>query len=943
MMWLIFNDQNLLMDWSGKIMYDRFNKCIIIGMTGIVLLVSAAIAQEEEYVFYKNFVKHANGASCEHAPPQASFTAFLNHDSSRVLIESAPRWVDGVDPNIDGKGTFGVELGNFHDPALIVDDSVFIRFTCNATAQQGVLKEKIYAIPFYYFPQTLTLSETEIPDAPVNVRVRFNDHHQRNVMWEGNGQLTYDVYRTNLLDTIPRGVPMRQYVRLAKNISGDTWLDTTSTDHAVFSYIVYAKSAQGIYSSHSREAIEGPLISDFTVTPGATTARLHFGNYNPALGTLQGYNIYRRTADTAWQVEGYCGLDSVYIDSRLETGKKYEYMIAGRTGPRSEFGESAIIGVQTTPATSNMYHYANLKVAVVVYQNTNNGAITRTYINKIKRMMNLGRLFYWRNSGMKLNVQFYYYLIDEYKDFGNPDDLNVGMTVADLNDRGVMNTQYDIIFRITPATYGYWSIGVQPLNLEGPERKTGFSQSYWPIGSGVQYPGSADDINYGLTWIFVHECQHAIDALYHANNHGEMYHGDIPWAFPVSCGEHYDFQAKMFRDFDAYEDLFSNWGDIYETPDADDDGFPDGEDLLPSDEMRFGSDPDKKDSDGDGLSDRSEFLNGTFEGSDPEIKDTDGDGVEDGEDKYPRYPLTERIESFTPVIDGLIEEGWPLVNSGVIFSYTDFQPELYMSYDEEKLYLALRYERYAEPRISLDFHADGWWHSSGNTVMRINPQNGNFTEFRSWDASTEVKQFSMNNGGPGGMWDNESAYQQEYNRRVISPGAVTVEVQYEAPVTTIEIAIPRNEYAGLTLNNGDYIGFNVNYYKLDGVSSHWACTFDKYSFANVQLGEATALTDAEESAAVNSFALHANYPNPFNQQTAIRYDVQRSDHIEIRIYNALGQMMRTLVNENKSVGQYRVIWDGRNNQGIVLPSGIYFYTLNVAGKTYKVRKMLLVK
>ncbi|MBD3224336.1 MAG: T9SS type A sorting domain-containing protein [Caldithrix sp.] len=924
-------------------MFHRLHISLYIAVIGVFFHITSGMSQDEDYVFYKNFVKHADGSSCEHSPPEATFTAFLNSDSSRILIESAPRWVYGVDPNIDGKGTFGVELGNFHDPSLVTGDSVFIRFTCKASGQRDVLSEEIYDIPFHYFPQTLTLSELDLPETPGNVRVRYNEQHQRLVQWDAQSGLTFDVYRTNLLDTIPRGLSMRQYQLMARDISQTSWLDTNTTTSAVYSYIVYARSSQGVYSSHSREAIEGPLISNFTVSPGVTTARLHLGNYDPKLGNLQGFNIYRRKPGNTWQIVGYSGRDSIYIDSRLQPGEIYEYMIAARTGPRTEFGESAIVEMQTTADTSGLYHYANLKVAVVVYQNTNNGAITSTYINRIKRMMNLGRLFYWRNSGMKLNVQFYYYLIEEYKDFGNPDDLNVGMTVADLNARGVMNTQYDIIFRITPATYGYWSIGVQPLNLDGPDRKTGFSQSFWPIGSGVQYPGAADDINYGLTWIFVHECQHAIDALYDDNLHSEMYHGDIPWQFPRSCGEHYDFQATMFRDFNAYTDLQPEWGDIYETRDIDEDGFPDAESMVPRDEQRYGSNPGKADSDADGLSDRQEFIDGTFQGSHPEVQDTDNDGILDGQDQYPRYPLQTEIKSFSPVIDGIIEEEWPLIHTGTVFSYVDFQPQLFMSYDDDWLYLALRYEKYAEPRISLDFHADGWWHSSGNTVMRINPQNGNFTEFRSWDASSEVQQFSMNNGGPGGMWDNESAYQQEFNRRVIAPGTVKQNTQYEAPVTTVEIAIPRNKYAGLTLQKGDRLGLNVNYYNLEEKNSQWACTFDKYSFANVTLGQATALTDEDDLAMVKTFALHANYPNPFNQQTIIRYDIPRREKIEICIYNALGQRVRTLVNAQQSKGQYQLWWDGRNGQGRVMPSGIYFYSMKVGGSLHKVQKMLLVK
>ncbi len=925
------------------LMFKHGNIWMFVALMAGLLVFRSAPAQEDEYVYYKNFVKHEDGSSCEHLPPEATFTAFLNRDSIRLLIESAPRWVENVDPNINGKGAFGVELGNFSDPSVAAGDSVFIRFTCNATGQQSVLKAYVNDIPWYYFPQTLNLSDAAIPEPPGDVRVRYNEQHQRIVDWEADNSLSFDVYRTNLLDTIARGLPKRQYRRIAEDLTETSFLDTTNRSEAIFSYIVYARSPQGVYSSHSREAMEGPLVQDFAVTPGVTTVRLDIGEYEPALGDLKGYNIYRRSGTDPWQIVGYSGLGNAYIDSRLQANHSYEYMVAARTSARTEFGESEVITVTTQPSSSQYYYYANLKVAVVIYQNTNGGAITNPHIPKIKRMLNLGRQFYWRNSGMKLNIEFTYYPISEYRDFGDPDNLNVGMTIEDLKSEGVMNTQYDIIFRITPATAGFWSIGVQSFNLEGPERKTGFSQSYWPVGTGVQYPGTDDDINYGLTWIFVHECQHAIDALYNANRHSEMSHGDLPWQFPVACGEHYDFQAKMFRDFEAYTDLLPLWGGIYETTDADEDGFPDEDAFLPMDEKRFNSEPGKSDSDGDRLNDRDEYLNGVFGGSDPQNIDSDGDGTADGDDPYPRYPLDTRLEIFSPKIDGIIENGWPLVNDEVSFAYEAFSPKLYMSYDADYFYIALTYGKYAEPRFSFDFHNDGWWHSSGNTFMRIDVKNGHFNEFRSWDASPEVKQYSLNNGGPGGMWDTDNEYQQQFERRVIMPGSVQMSTVYEAPKTTVEMAIPRSEYAGLTLNEGDRIAFNINYYNLDNHSGQWASTFDKYSFASVRLGEATPLAKESIGSGVQTFRLRENYPNPFNRRTVIRYELPHTRDVGLHIYNALGQRVRTLLNEQKNAGKHQVIWDGRNDAGSVVPSGIYFYRIIIDGKARKPHKMLLVK
>ncbi|MFQ5769915.1 MAG: FlgD immunoglobulin-like domain containing protein, partial [bacterium] len=76
-----------------------------------------------------------------------------------------------------------------------------------------------------------------------------------------------------------------------------------------------------------------------------------------------------------------------------------------------------------------------------------------------------------------------------------------------------------------------------------------------------------------------------------------------------------------------------------------------------------------------------------------------------------------------------------------------------------------------------------------------------------------------------------------------------------------------------------------------------------------------------------TFFLSQNYPNPFNPHTKINYVVEKSNNVIIRIYNQLGQRIRTLVNETKAAGEYTVVWDGRDDYGNSVASGTYFYQL----------------
>lgn len=90
------------------------------------------------------------------------------------------------------------------------------------------------------------------------------------------------------------------------------------------------------------------------------------------------------------------------------------------------------------------------------------------------------------------------------------------------------------------------------------------------------------------------------------------------------------------------------------------------------------------------------------------------------------------------------------------------------------------------------------------------------------------------------------------------------------------------------------------------------------------------------------FVLEANYPNPFNPKTTIRYKIANDAPVSLRIYNLKGQLIRTLLEREQPAGHYAVQWDGTNDQGTAVSSGFYFYEL-ASGAFREVRRMTLLK
>jgi hypothetical protein len=107
-------------------------------------------------------------------------------------------------------------------------------------------------------------------------------------------------------------------------------------------------------------------------------------------------------------------------------------------------------------------------------------------------------------------------------------------------------------------------------------------------------------------------------------------------------------------------------------------------------------------------------------------------------------------------------------------------------------------------------------------------------------------------------------------------------------------------------------------------------------------GKIGVFYNPDQTSVPRDFSLSQNYPNPFNPTTTLRYNIAATGKVTMKVYNILGQEVRTLVNAVKEPGYYEVMWDGRSDRGAEVSSGMYFYRME-AGKFTQTKRMLFVK
>lgn len=122
---------------------------------------------------------------------------------------------------------------------------------------------------------------------------------------------------------------------------------------------------------------------------------------------------------------------------------------------------------------------------------------------------------------------------------------------------------------------------------------------------------------------------------------------------------------------------------------------------------------------------------------------------------------------------------------------------------------------------------------------------------------------------------------------------------------------------------------------LPGDTPH--ATLEQYTIAAV-----VSVKDDYPTNAANVFTLYANFPNPFNPVTEIRFQLPKASHVDLTIYNTIGQVIRRLSSQSYAGGEHALKWDGRNQSGHSVSSGVYLYELQI-GAFRQVKKMSLLR
>jgi hypothetical protein len=147
----------------------------------------------------------------------------------------------------------------------------------------------------------------------------------------------------------------------------------------------------------------------------------------------------------------------------------------------------------------------------------------------------------------------------------------------------------------------------------------------------------------------------------------------------------------------------------------------------------------------------------------------------------------------------------------------------------------------------------------------------------------------------------------------------------------------------------DYASADTYNVDISDYAPHWWGTqwvdmnFEKhYLYRGVILSPEYVAIDNESTPVVQNYKLYQNYPNPFNPVTTISFEIPKPELVKLEIYNALGQKVITLMDDNLGRGVHSYKWNGLDENNLPVPSGLYF-TYLTAGNVTKTNKMVLLK
>lgn len=476
--------------------------------------------------------------------------------------------------------------------------------------------------------------------------------------------------------------------------------------------------------------------------------------------------------------------------------------------------------------------YLTLNVLVAIAPKVDHDKVTVDFsnlnLNRIYRELELARLFYWRNSGCKLNLNYTFVILNQTVKFTDwwlpPDPVNKQL-VEWLQKSNRTLDYFDSLVAIW-AEQGYKPNETDPVGAV--------------YGSGgTVYRYSSFSMAGAICWLMVHEFHHQIDEFFARSGFPE-YRSNHPrenWAEDVGVyGEHFDVNAYVLRSWATGKWLLLRDPHPIKvhTRDADHDGMPDSDGSVPMDEKRFNSSSTSVDTDGDGLTDLQEFMAGIFNSTDPRTPDTDGDGITDGYDPYPLYPVSETIASSDWTIDGKpdqvsvlneIVSHYDLPQSRRNISVNSFRT----AWNTSGISVFLSTDRKSRISLFIDANADGWFHGDENLEIVLSPAWSSFLR----PERVAVLDCTLPKNSPSPlMWDTDSRYP---GGRILREPDVAVAATATDWEWSVEAFIPLARM-GIVLSPGHILGFRLVVEQLED-PMETASVFEPWTFLYLTLND----------------------------------------------------------------------------------------------------------
>jgi DNA-binding beta-propeller fold protein YncE len=500
----------------------------------------------------------------------------------------------------------------------------------------------------------------------------------------------------------------------------------------------------------------------------------------------------------------------------LDPGRRYAYqfMVTERAYPWPLYSQPRMA---TTRPPKRKTQYIGTRMIVLLFTNIYEpvkdvpppGPMTAEEIEGVKQRMEVGRMFYWVNSRCNLDIAYDWVLVDKeygrfplatYAYWPDSDHQEIDRILA---EKGMKHADTSSLFVI----YGH-------RHWDAVQRKWVLSGSGGNTWGSVHDGSSITTINAGgdTAWLMVHEHGHGIDIA--SRNSGQTFHFNHfhgNW-LSTRYGTHFDGNKAIARDFKDLEYWSNLYGKLVLADDADGDGIPDDDPTCPLDEKRFGSDPGKKDTDGDGLDDLQEMLVGdglgTYPGFDfypaapyylpnPRSKDTDGDGIQDRADPYPLYPVDPTAYELPITLDGKVSQGEYTKGFNRTLADPDLKGAVRIGYTKDYLvfavtHKALEYKKPTALYVEVDGNDDGLRVGSDNSEINVRPRE---------DGTCEISNAYNDNA--------DSMSPSWRSRDYPMPQDFVAKWARVGDEFHLEFAIPRTPEAGLFLEPWEQIGVLV--------------------------------------------------------------------------------------------------------------------------------------